>query len=656
MRKTLLLTIGVSSCLAVFAQSPKVSGVKKVDLTNSKASQADASGVNFYASAAAGQRNGNPSTAAVGTKFSSSYNALTLLVSSSHCLTANQDLNAVLFTHRISQDWVVPNVASGYIEYSWTANNGASWDSSYYADESQSSRSFRYPSGAIINPAGNTTIANAINVSSGPYTNSAPTSFWKGYYNNYQMMMNGATPNTNVYTTGQPGVYPNDFPRISITSYDDSTAWVTGGLYLDAGGANAQAQAYRGATLMKAKLDNTGNLTWSFDSIHPFFHADNSGVNDCFTQALLGFNASGTTGYCVFFGVDGAQTASSMRSFLPIVYKTTNSGASWTMQPMNDFTTIPVIADLLIPATDGQLKPWFSQGQGADVVVDANDQLHIICTISSGASNDDDSLGFTWTLTGQGGTTGRHYIYDVHTTTSGWDAWLIDSLMTSSTSTSSIFIDGANGNALVETDARLQVSHSTDRTKLFYMWVDTDPSVSDENIIPDLFGKGVDLATGFATARKQFTTSQDFYYHYVSNVALVNGSTYTVPATNSIDRNGSHDIATTFDHYYLNNVTFNTSEFTTIIGVADAAAETATFNAYPNPAHELVNVNLNLVQSGRVSISLLNSVGQEVLAENRELAQGANLIKLNTSELPAGIYMVEVTSPEARSASKIVIE
>lgn len=658
MRKTLLLTIGVTASLSLFAQAPKVNGARKADLANSKAGQADANRVSFYASAAASQRNSNPTTAAAGTKFSSSHNALTLLVSSSHCLTADQSLNAVMFTHRISRDWTPdPNVASGYIQYSWTANNGASWDSSYYADQSLNSRSFRYPSGAIINTAGNTTIANAITVSSGPYTNSAPTSFWKGYYNNHQLMVNGATPNTNVYTTGQPGVYPNDFPRISITSYADSSAWVTGGLYLDAGGANAMAQGYRGATLMKAKLDNLGNLTWTFDSIHPFFHADGTGVNDCFTQTLLGFNANGTVGYCVFFGVEGSQTASATRTFLPIVYKTTNSGATWTMQPMNDFTTIPVIADLLIPATDGQIKPWFSQGQGADVVVDANDELHIVCTIGSGYSNHDDSLGYTWTLTGQNGTTGRHYIYDVHTTPSGWDAWLIDSLMTTSSSTSSMFIDGANGFGLVETDARLQVSHSTDRTKLFYLWADTDPSVAaGENTLPDLYGKGVDLNSDLATVRKQFTTSQDFYFHYVSNVALVNGNTYSVGATNSIDRDGSHDIITTFDHYYFDNVTFNMNEFTVIIGIENANAETASFNAYPNPANDVVNVNLNLTDAGNVSIALLNAVGQEVLVENRELASGSNLVRLNTSQLPAGIYMVVVTSATGKAASKIVIE
>jgi hypothetical protein len=660
MKKRLLLTLAVVGGFGVFAQSPQVSGVKKADLTNSKASSGDAVPFNFYTSASASQRNGNPAPApaTVGTHFSSSYNALTLLVSASHCLTANQALNAVMFTHRISQDWNADaNVASGYIEYSWTTNYGTSWDSSYYADQNTTNKSFRYPSGVIMNPAGNTTVANAYTISAGPYTNSAATSFWKGYYNNYQQMVNGATSNTNVYTTGQPGVYTNDFSRISITSYDDSSAWVSGGLYADAGASTVAGQGYRGATLMKAKMDNTGNIAWSFDSIHPIFHQDGTGVNDVFTQALLGFNANGTIGYCVFFGVDAAQTASNMRTFLPIVYKTTNSGATWAMQPMNDFSTIQSISDKLIPADDGQLKPWFNQSEGADIMVDANDQLHIVCIVGSGSSNHDDSLGYTWNLTGQSGTTAMNYMYDVHTTTTGWDAWLIDSLMTGPSNTNSPFFDGANGNAIYPTDARLQLTYTTDRTKLFYTWVDSDPTaVGGENALPDLFGKGVDLNNGMATARKQFTSTQDFFYHYVSNVALVSGTTYKIPATNSIDRNGTHDVATTFDHYFFDGVSFDASEFNTWIGITSPNAEVASFNAYPNPASDVVNVSLNMVNNGKASIALVNAIGQQVFVENRELVSGSNLIRLNTSELPSGIYLVVVTTASGNVTSKIVVE
>ena len=651
MKKGLLIILSISASIALSAQVPKIAGVKKVDLTNSNAKSTDGESRNFYNTATSNQRNAGPNTIqSPGVKFTSSYNAFTLLVSSSHCLTADQALNAVMFTHRISQDWPADaNVASGYGEYSWSTNFGTTWDSSYFADQtSLGNKRFRYPSGAIINPAGNTNVANALNVATGPYTSG---SNWDGYYGNYQMMVNGAGSSTSIFDNGV-GTPALAFPRISITSYDDSSAWVSGGFYTDP----IAATGYLGSNLMKGKWDGTA-LTWSFDSILPNFHQDATGANDAFTQSFVGFSPNGQIGYQVFFGVDASATTSQTRAFSPITYKSTNGGATWNLLPVNDFSTIPAISTYLIPASDGNLKPWFDQSQGADIVVDNNGELHIVCTISSGYSDDNDSLGYTWTLTGQNGTTAMHYIYDVHTSPTGWDAWLIDSLMTTTSTNNTIFVDGSTGGAFA-TDARIQMSHTTDRSKLFFAWVDSDPlALAGENALPDLKAVGFDLVTGFKTPVTQFTTSQDFYFHYVSNVTLVSGNTYSIGVTNSIDRNGSHDVITTFDHYFYEGCKFNTSDFTVqFVGVNEQAANFGSLNIYPNPAKDQINLNVNMVSGENVSFQITNSLGQVVLVENRSLVNGNNNVQLNTSKLTSGVYFVTIASETSKVTSKIVIQ
>ena len=651
MKKGLLIILGISASIALSAQVPKIAGVKKVDLTNSNAKSTDGESRNFYNTATSNQRNAGPNTIqSPGVKFTSSWNAFTLLVSSSHCLTADQALNAVMFTHRISQDWPADaNVASGYGEYSWSTNYGTTWDSSYFADQtSLGNKRFRYPSGAIINPAGNTNVANALNVATGPYTSG---SNWDGYYGNYQMMVNGAGSSTSIFDNGV-GTPALAFPRISITSYDDSSAWVSGGFYTDP----IAATGYLGANLMKGKWNGTA-LTWSFDSILPNFHQDATGANDAFTQSFVGFSPNGQIGYQVFFGVDASATTSQTRAFSPITYKSTNGGATWNLLPVNDFSTIPAISTYLIPASDGNLKPWFDQSQGADIVVDNNGELHIVCTISSGYSDDNDSLGYTYTLTGQNGTTAMHYIYDVHTSPTGWDAWLIDSLMTTTSTNNTIFVDGSTGGAFA-TDARIQMSHTTDRSKLFFAWVDTDPlALAGENALPDLKAVGFDLVTGFKTPVTQFTTSQDFYFHYVSNVTLVSGNTYSIGVTNSIDRNGSHDVITTFDHYFYEGCKFNTSDFTVqFVGVNEQAANFGSLNIYPNPAKDQINLNVNMVSGENVSFQITNSLGQVVLVENRSLVNGNNNVQLNTSKLTSGVYFVTIASETSKVTSKIVIQ
>ena len=651
MKKGLLIILGISASIALSAQVPKIAGVKKIDLTNSNAKSTDGESRNFYNTATSNQRNAGPnSIQTAGVKFTSSYNAYTLLVSSSHCLTADQALNAVMFTHRISQDWPADaNVASGYGEYSWSTNYGTTWDSSYFADQtSLGNKRFRYPSGAIINPAGNTNVANALNVATGPYTSGTN---WDGYFGNYQMMVNGAGSSTSIFDNGV-GTPALAFPRISITSYDDSSAWVSGGFYTDP----IAATGYLGANLMKGKWNGTA-LTWSFDSILPNFHQDGTGANDAFTQSFVGFSPNGQIGYQVFFGVDGSATTSQTRTFSPITYKSTNGGATWNLLPVNDFSTIPAISTYLIPASDGNLKPFFDQSQGADIVVDNNGELHIVCTISSGSSDDNDSLGYTWTLTGQNGTTAKHYIYDVHTSPTGWDAWLIDSLMTTTSTSNSIFVDGSTG-LPIATDARIQMSHTTDRSKLFFAWVDSDPLVfNGENALPDLKAVGFDLSSGLKTPVTQFTTSQDFYFHYVSNVTLVSGNTYSIGVTNSIDRNGSHDVITTFDHYFYEGCKFNTSDFTVqFVGVNEQAANFGSLNIYPNPAKDQINLNVNMVSGENVSFQITNSLGQVVLVENRSLVNGNNNVQLNTSKLTSGVYFVTITSETSKVTSKIVIQ
>ena len=651
MKKGLLIILSISASIALSAQVPKIAGVKKVDLTNSNAKSTDGESRNFYNTATSNQRNAGPNAIqTAGVKFTSSWNAFGLLVSSSHCLTADQALNAVMFTHRISQDWPADaNVASGYGEYSWSTNYGTTWDSSYFADQtSLGNKRFRYPSGAIINPAGNTNVANALNVATGPYTSGTN---WDGYFGNYQMMVNGAGSSTSIFDNGV-GTPALAFPRISITSYDDSSAWVSGGFYTDP----IAATGYLGANLMKGKWDGTA-LTWSFDSILPNFHQDATGANDSWTQSFVGFSPNGQIGYQVFFGVDASATTSQTRAFSPITYKSTNGGATWNLLPVNDFSTIPAISTYLIPASDGNLKPWFDQSQGADIVVDNNGELHIVCTISSGSSDDNDSLGYSWTLTGQNGTTAKHYIYDVHTSPTGWDAWLIDSLMTTTSTNNTIFVDGSTGGAFA-TDARIQMSHTTDRSKLFFAWVDTDPlALAGENALPDLKAVGYDLVTGFKTPVTQFTTSQDFYFHYVSNVTLVSGNTYSIGVTNSIDRNGSHDVITTFDHYFYEGCKFNTSDFTVqFVGVNEQAANFGSLNIYPNPAKDQINLNVNMVSGENVSFQITNSLGQVVLVENRSLVNGNNNVQLNTSKLTSGVYFVTIASETSKVTSKIVIQ
>jgi uncharacterized repeat protein (TIGR01451 family) len=75
----------------------------------------------------------------------------------------------------------------------------------------------------------------------------------------------------------------------------------------------------------------------------------------------------------------------------------------------------------------------------------------------------------------------------------------------------------------------------------------------------------------------------------------------------------------------------------------------------PNPFTEYLNVNLDWNASEVVSVKILNVQGKEIVSKQVTLNKGSNYFKIdNLSNLPAGIYLLQVTSPTQRIVEKIV--
>ncbi len=67
---------------------------------------------------------------------------------------------------------------------------------------------------------------------------------------------------------------------------------------------------------------------------------------------------------------------------------------------------------------------------------------------------------------------------------------------------------------------------------------------------------------------------------------------------------------------------------------------------YPNPAEDVVNVNLQSTKDSKVNISLTDATGKVCLQQQRNLKTGYNKLMLNTSELSQGIYFVQTTTED----------
>lgn len=650
MKKNLLLALGVGFCFSAIAQKQLVP--KKQDPSNAKFNKQD--GINF---SAMGQQRpawhytpGGENRAVTKTGFTGSRNAYGLIVTESNCLTANQQLNAVLFTHRISNEFILPNDNTGFIQNTFTTSYGTTWDS--IIQLSDPVNLCRYPSGAIFNPSGNTDINNAFATVSGPIT---PGSGWVGNYFSYAKLdSTNITPLIQI--DGGAGVINQGFARIGATATDLKTV-VTGGLYSDPNGTTVAAQKYRGAALNYATPAAGNTFVWSIDSIVPNFHPEPTGAYETYASAQTAWNKAGNIGYVIFNGIDANATGSAA-GYVPLVYKSTDAGLTWAQLPLFDFSTLAAIAPTLRPTTNGgEPKAWFSQDKGYDCAVDENGNLHIFSTVVSGFSTNPDSLGYTFSYN-VASPVKTHYMFDTYTTGTTWDATLVDSLNTDNALDFSPFTDETN--APFEIDARMQMSRSDDGSKLFFFWLDSEADVNEqvENSHPNIFGKGYDVTNQKWTYTKKFTEDNQNYFMYISNIALQSGTNYKIPATVSLPVDWPNDVNlfNPMRHYFVNGLEFDQVDFVNVKDITKAEGFEVS-NVMPNPFNQQTAFNINLTAGAHVTVDIINALGTTVATLDKgNLVAGSHKITIDGTDLASGLYFYTVKAGNNNVTRKMMVK
>lgn len=99
----------------------------------------------------------------------------------------------------------------------------------------------------------------------------------------------------------------------------------------------------------------------------------------------------------------------------------------------------------------------------------------------------------------------------------------------------------------------------------------------------------------------------------------------------------------------------NISNFTT--GISDIQVQANSgLNLYPNPGSKLVTIEyqnaFGMNKAGKLRI--LDISGREMSSSSLTLKQGDNLIQLDLTRLPSGIYMVEIDNGANTSSAKFV--
>ena len=95
------------------------------------------------------------------------------------------------------------------------------------------------------------------------------------------------------------------------------------------------------------------------------------------------------------------------------------------------------------------------------------------------------------------------------------------------------------------------------------------------------------------------------------------------------------------------------------IGVDQVEAPQLTTSIYPNPTREGTRVTLALEAKTTLQarFAMFNSLGQSVMSiQEWDIVPGSNVQQLDISALPAGLYVINIETPEGSQSHKLVIE
>ncbi|MTB52661.1 M36 family metallopeptidase [Lewinella sp. W8] len=135
---------------------------------------------------------------------------------------------------------------------------------------------------------------------------------------------------------------------------------------------------------------------------------------------------------------------------------------------------------------------------------------------------------------------------------------------------------------------------------------------------------------------------------WVDNIELLDGYNYQSMATLS---SAEGDVA--MADVPENGVLVESADVTNTI---DPELGQTEVNVFPNPAEQFVNVSLRAERAGTATVQLLSVDGRMLHREVMSLVDGRAQTTINTANLPAGVYIVQVTGQRQVSTTKLTVK
>jgi hypothetical protein len=686
MKKSLLTLAAIAISFVGFGQSSSHvrPGAKSLSFDAYKKSVATAEQTMEVGNASS-STTPTPSSARLGNpnQTSSTVCAVTPIGHSSNALGASgggrtqvwwdQDLNTVVYTHRGLCGTPPTVMNTGYYVYDVSTNGGTTWladQGPIFGGLSNYSTGCtalgphrgRFPAGVVYNPSGNTDPNNA---------HIAYTGVW-----NTQV---GANTNWygEVYGTGNLNGAPaiEHYDSLPGTAHWGEDIFVTkqGVVWKVAEVGDQSANfVYQDTLALSKGVWNGTDFTYTY---YPIYYITNSTSPNTvgITDVNIAFGDDGLTGYIALIGnQDITNSCYQDTLFYMEVMKTTDGGQTWSCPVDLDIRTC------LDAALIGQGNDTYASSWDLDIVVDKNNNPHIINTIVPKAGAGTVYLGYNY---------GTYGIFDFYSSDQGnsWKAQLLSHPQT--------YVGqwGTAGNDQITEFQRPFVSRTWDGSKVYFGWFDTDTATFFiyDNLSPDLRLCAYDVDNNKWTAD-------------LSNLAAINGGenitagtfadgacilgegpyyvkeggpTPSVPVVYGVMGTTPSDpvswyyvdcASPTGDFIYNGNALDVTIGHCSplcidgsgvVLSVKDLSSGLMVSSNYPNPFTGKTSVDVTLAKAGDVSVEISNVVGQKLVSTTyNNLHSGLNTITVDGSSLAHGLYFYTVKAGGASVTKTMTVE
>lgn len=490
-------------------------------------------------------------------------NMFTLIRNGNHALAVDKTMNMVVFVHRNDAAGFGGN--SGELRYDISTNAGTTWTLNQGVLNPSNTSLARYPNVAIYNPTNNVTPANAFISYMAPTINSL-NSAWNGVVTGIRQL-NAGMPTE---TYNQNGIGLDQIPH-SLVKGAPGVFWA-----IDP--TTILATGYK---IYKGIWNSTANdIVWNLNfTASPSFMTGWTSAGQI-VDYNIAFDPTGQIGYFSFLGHVSGNAMNA--AIYPILYKTTDGGTTWTGPIQVDLSALSCITSNTVSGA------FASTNVEHDLTVDINGNPHIITTVGS-ATN----YIFNYSA--------WHHMFDITLRNGLWVAHDLGNV----NGAPNTF--GNTANVATQWLAS-QAARSADGTKLFFTWTDNaNYALGSPNALPDLFGKAYNVTTNSWTQTKNFTAcnaalaGRMWFPHIAPEVLEPTASSWKIAGVFS-QPSIPNDLGSVANFYFLDNLTFASSEFSVAVPPA-----TVTIAQGPNLLY-CPNSTVNISVTGAGQVVWSNSV------------------------------------------------